>query len=99
MSLETATQKVKEKVSTSAGGLDSSVKFDLGEGVVYLDGTANPPEVSNENKDADCTISMEMDDFLSMMDGELNAMNAFMGGKMKIDGDMSVAMKLSSVFG
>lgn len=98
MDLATVTQKVSEKVTNAGESLGSSVKFVMGTDVVYVDGLASPNTVTNEDKEADCTISMELDDFNSMLDGEMNAMNAFMGGKMKIDGDMSVAMKLSSIF-
>ena len=98
MDLATVTQKVTEKATNAADNLGSNVKFDLGDaGVVYLDGASNA--VSNDDKDADCVVSMELDDFNAMLDGEINPMNAFMGGQMKIDGDMSVAMKLSSLFG
>jgi len=33
------------------------------------------------------------------MDGDLNAMMALMTGKLKIDGDMGVAMKIAETFG
>lgn len=93
MSLESATQKLVEKVESASASLDSTVKFNLGEGVIFLEGET----VSNEDKDADCTVTMEMDDFISMMDGDLNPTSAFMGGQMTIDGDMGIAMQLSSL--
>ncbi|MDX2301665.1 MAG: SCP2 sterol-binding domain-containing protein [Microscillaceae bacterium] len=97
MDLASVTQKVAEKAANASENLGSSVKFDLREnGVVYLNGSNN--EVSNENNDADCTVSMDLEDFNAMLDGEINPMSAFMGGKMQIDGDMSVAMKMSSLF-
>jgi putative sterol carrier protein len=34
-----------------------------------------------------------------MIDGQLNATSAFMAGKLKIKGDMSLAMKLQSIVG
>ena len=37
------------------------------------------------------------EDLQSMMDGELNAVSGFMSGKLKVAGDMSVAMKLQRV--
>ena len=43
---------------------------------------------------ANATISMDSDDFKAMMSGELNPMMAFMGGKVKIDGDMSAIFQL-----
>jgi putative sterol carrier protein len=41
---------------------------------------------------------MTTEDFQGMVTGDLNPMMAFMGGKIKIDGDMSVAMQLQSLF-
>lgn len=47
--------------------------------------------------DADVTISATMDTFQSMFDGDLSPTVAYMTGKMKIDGDMGRAMKLSAI--
>lgn len=97
MSLDDATNMVKQKVGTDSG-LGSSVKFDFGdEGVIHIDATTSPNEVSNDDKDADCTITMSMDDFMKMAGGDLDPTTAFMMGKLKVSGDMSVAMKLGSV--
>ena len=100
MSLEAITSKVQE-MAEAADSLGSSIKFVFtgGEGVVYLDGTSDPNTVSNEDKDADCTISVDIDDFNSMITGDLNPMAAFMSQKLSIDGDMGVAMKLGNLFG
>ncbi len=98
MSLETATTKIQDKIQNSSAELGSTVKFNLGDGIIYVDGTASPHTVSHDDKDASCTITMDVNDFIDMMDGNLDPTGAFMGGKMKIDGDMGVAMKLSSVF-
>ncbi len=51
------------------------------------------------NDGANATISMDSDDFKAMMSGELNPMMAFMGGKVKIDGDMSAVMKIQGLMG
>jgi len=50
------------------------------------------------NKEADCSVDVSKDDFLLMMQGKLNPMNAVMAGKLNITGDMNVAMKLQSLF-
>jgi putative sterol carrier protein len=74
------------------------VKFDLGgDGVIYVDGKSSPNAVSNEDKDADCTISMTLENFMKLVDGELDPTSAYMFGKLKIAGSMGVAMKLSKV--
>ncbi len=96
MSLEKITQGLSEKAG-AAPALDRSVKFDFGaDGIIFVDGYNNNA-VSNDNNDADCTIEVAMADFIDMVEGRLNAMNAFMGGKLKVLGDMSVAMKLQSL--
>jgi len=44
-----------------------------------------------------CTLTMSANDFLSMVDGKLNPTAAFMSGKLKLKGDMGLAMKLQSI--
>jgi putative sterol carrier protein len=97
MGLEELTNKIKEKVGTNSG-LDATVKFDLGgDGVIYVDGKSSPNSVSNEDKDADCTITMTLENFLKLIAGDLDPTTAYMFGKLKIAGSMGVAMKLSKV--
>lgn len=97
MSLDALTNQIREKVGTNSG-LDATVKFDLGdEGVIYVDGKSSPNSVSNENKDADCTITMSMENFLKLVQGDLDPTTAYMFGKLKVAGSMGVAMKLSKV--
>ena len=97
MSLEELTNRIKEKVGTNSG-LDATVKFDLGgDGVIFVDGKSSPNAVSNEDKDADCTITMTLENFLKLIAGDLDPTTAYMFGKLKIAGSMGVAMKLSKV--
>ncbi|MEP4766533.1 MAG: SCP2 sterol-binding domain-containing protein [Roseibium sp.] len=92
MSLEQLTNDIRSKVA--GGGIEESVKFDLGDtGTVFIQGS----DVTNDNSDADCTITMSAEDLADMLSGELNPTAAFMGGKMQVEGDMSVAMKLGSI--
>jgi putative sterol carrier protein len=72
------------------------VKFDFGDqGKIYLDGTAN--KVSTEDAAADTTIKVKLDDFVAMAQGQLDPTAAFMQGKLRVEGDMGVAMQLQSV--
>ena len=43
------------------------------------------------------TITVSAEDWLGMLNGSLNPMQAFMSGKIKIDGDMTLAMSLQQV--
>jgi len=78
--------------------LGNTLKFDFGNQQLFIDGTGDTNLVDFENKDADCSVQVSEDDFLKMMQGELNPMNAVMSGKLNIQGDMNVAMKLQSLF-
>lgn len=97
MAFETLFEDLKGRAA-SAPALGKSLKFDFGDNKVFIDGTGGSNVISADDKDADCTIKVSMDDLLAMMKGELNPMAAFMGGKLKVSGDMSVAMKLQSLF-
>ncbi len=97
MGLDDLTARVKDKVGVSSG-LDATVKFDFGdEGAIFVDGKSQPNSVSNEDKDAECTVRMSMENFGKMLEGELDATTAFMLGKLKVSGNMAVAMKLTKV--
>ena len=92
MSVQTIADQMKDKVSSS--GFDRSVKFDTGsDGVIVIDGAT----VSTTDAPADCTITLSLEDLESLVAGDLNPTTAFMTGKLKIEGDMSVAMALSQV--
>jgi hypothetical protein len=47
--------------------------------------------------DARCTVSATDADFLNIVNGKLNPQMAFMSGKLKIQGDMGLAMKLQQI--
>ena len=69
------------------------VKIDFGDqGIVMLDGTSQ--SVSEDDGAADTTIKVSWDDWQQLAAGQLDGMTAFMMGKLKVSGDMSVAMRL-----
>ena len=80
-------------------GLGGILKFDFGDaGSVLLDGKSSPNSVSDgTGKNADTTISVSLADFEKMAKGELDATSAFMQGKLRVAGDMGLAMKLGPV--
>ena len=98
MSLEQHTALVVEK-TTQAADLNKKIKFDLtDEGVIHVDATVSPPIVTNEDTEADVTFVLSVDNFEGLIDGSLNPQMAFMMGKLKIEGDMSLALKLADIF-
>jgi hypothetical protein len=44
-----------------------------------------------------CTVNCTDGDFLAIVNGKLNAQMAFMSGKLRIQGDMGLAMKLQQI--
>jgi putative sterol carrier protein len=72
------------------------VKFDFGDtGKIHLDGVAG--KVSATDDPADTTIKVKLEDFVDMAGGKLDPTAAFMQGKLRVEGDMGVAMQLQSV--
>ena len=98
MNLNEITAKVKELSSKSSGKIESKIKFVFNDGCIFIDDSVNPTIINDENQEADCTITISNDDFGKILNKEMDSMEAFMSGKMKISGEMTVAMKLSSLF-
>ena len=95
MTNEEIATKMSEALESS-GGLSKSVKFDFGDdGAVYA--TGKEAKVA-DGESADCTIKVAKDDFGKLASGDMDPMMAFMSGKLKVEGDMSVAMGLQSIF-
>lgn len=77
-------------------GFDGTAKFVIeDEGTIIIDQTG----ARAADDDADVTLTASADVFKAILDDELNPTTAFMTGKLSVDGDMGVAMKLTSVLG
>ena len=75
-------------------GLGKTLKFDFkGAGVIHIDGGS----VTNDDLPADCTILVSQADFEDLARGRLDPAMALMRGKLKVRGDMAVAMKLQPI--
>lgn len=89
--LNAAAAALNEKMAGS--DFEGSAKFEInGEGALILDATG--ARVSDD--DADVTLSADADVFQDIIAGEQNPTTAFMTGKLTVDGDMGMAMKLAS---
>lgn len=51
---------------------------------------------AGEAPSPNCTVTMAENDFLDLISGKLNGQMAFMTGKLKVAGDMGLALKLNS---
>jgi putative sterol carrier protein len=87
--LEELTERMKTAVGADAG-LGKTLKFNLkGDGFIYIDGGS----VTNEDKPADLTLTIAIDDLVAMGEGKLDPMTAVMTGALGLS-DMGVAMGL-----
>lgn len=76
--------------------LAETIKFDCGaEGAITLEG-GKAVLVDNP---AQCTIHMTAANLGRLITGKLNPMTAFATGKLKVSGDMTLAMKLGQLLG
>ena len=86
-----------------AKSLNAIYQFDIsgpngGTWTVSLKGD-NPGVTEGPAQSPGCTITMADKDFVDLVAGKLQGQTAFMSGKLKIKGDMSLAMKLQQVIG
>lgn len=81
--------------------INNSYQFDLtgdGGGKWVVDLTQEGGKVfAGEKEDAGVIVTMTASDFVDLVNGKLSGQMAFMQGKLKIKGDMSLAMKLQQV--
>lgn len=98
MSFEQTIEKVKEKANEVAA-IGKTLRINLGDQIIYIDGSGDHNEVTMEDKEADCIVTLTEDTLQGLATGSINPMMAVMSGKVKIKGDISVAMKLQSLLG
>lgn len=86
----------------AAKGVNATIQFDLtGEGgakyhIIIKEGTCDVKEGSAPSPNM--TMTLAASDYVDMVEGRLNGQMAFMSGKLKIAGDMGLAMKMQSFF-
>ena len=87
-----AVDALNEKLG--GNGFDGIAKFEIeDEGAIVID--AGGARASDDA--ADVTLSASADTFQDILAGNLDATSAFMTGRLKLDGDMGLAMRLGSV--
>jgi putative sterol carrier protein len=97
MDMQACTEALRTKVAAGSS-LNATLKFDCGaDGVAYIDAKSVPNTVSNEDKEADCTVAITLENLNALLTGDLEPATGFMMGKFKVSGDMSVALKLQRV--
>jgi putative sterol carrier protein len=89
-------------LAEKAGNLNATVQFNLtGDGggqwnARVADGKCTIEKGTAANPTA--TINMAADDYADLISGKLNPVNAFMQGKVKVEGDLNTVMKFQTLF-
>ena len=75
--------------------LPGSIKWVVDSEIVFM----NPDngEITDDDVEAACTITTDMETFKGMYDKSVSPQAAFMTGKLKVEGDMGIALKLQAV--
>lgn len=99
----------KEKMDEAAARIAENKEQAKQIGAVYkfvLDGDGggtwvmnlkDDPGVKEGDGEAQCTIKMAAKDYVDMVEGKANGQQLFFTGKLKIEGDMGLAMKLQKL--
>ena len=75
-------------------GFDGAAKFVIeGEGSIVVDGAG----ARAGDDDTEVTLTADADTFEAILSGDLDPTAAFMSGRLAVDGDMGMAMKLGSI--
>ncbi|AFN78099.1 SCP2 sterol-binding domain-containing protein [Stutzerimonas nitrititolerans] len=94
-------QGMKSKFNASAAaGLDLVFQFNITDAddyyLIVKDGTCDFHQ--GESADANVTLIMDSETMQGVISGETDGMQAFMAGKLRAEGDMMLALKLSELF-
>ena len=95
--IEKITQGLQRAIGEDCGlGALLKLRFDNG-GVILVDARQKPNKVTNDDCDADCTLTLSLDTFNRLLSGQLDGTEAFLSGKLRVSGDMSVAARVNPI--
>ncbi|TDQ80863.1 SCP-2 sterol transfer family protein [Dongia mobilis] len=79
--------------------LGYKVKFLVEDDIIFWDGTEHPPVIEGKDLgDANTTITINPANLQKLLQGQLDPTLAYMTGKLKVEGSMGVALKLTAMF-
>ncbi len=93
--------RISKKIAASEDDAATVYQFSItgddgGDWVVDL---GNKTVSAGTKDEPDCGITMTSEDFMNLVTGKVAGTDLFMGGKLKITGNMMYAMQLNKVLG
>ena len=83
-----------------ARSLDASYRFEIeGGGTWRVEVRAGVVTVEQSQEPADCMIATDEQTFLGVVQNQLSPIGAFMTGKIRVEGDMGLALRLRDLIG
>lgn len=81
----------------AAAGIDATIQYEVSEPIYHVlhDGELSMHEGRAEAPDL--VVKIEDEDLIDLFGGRLNPMTAFMTGRVKVEGDMTLAQRLVSL--
>ena len=96
--MDRANKKVEEnKAQASAIGGVYKFVLDGDGGGTFVINLKDDPGVTEGDRPAQCTIKMAANDWVDLLEGRAKDRNLFFAGKLKIEGNMGLAMKLQKL--
>ena len=98
----TATEMINKMATVlnpeAAGDLQATIQYQISNPMYLVINNGQCSAHEGKAPAADVTLTMEDDDLVAMLKGELNGMTAFMTGKLQVDGDLMLAQRLPNLF-
>lgn len=96
--MDQAKKKIEEnKAKASTHGAVYKFVLDGDGGGTFMMHLTDNPGVTEADGAAQCTIKMAANDFVDMVEGRADARQLFFSGKLRVEGDMGLAMKLKKI--
>lgn len=85
-----------EAALAGEAGFDKRVALDFGaDGALLVDGPAGAVALAVDDRPLDCRVAVSLDDFIALARGALDPAKAFLKGRIRIEGDMALALDLA----
>jgi putative sterol carrier protein len=98
MEIETLIEDMRRRAGQNVK-LGYKVKFLVEDDIIFWDGTEHPPVIEPKDLgEANTTITISPANLQKLLQGGLDPTLAYMTGKLKVEGSMGVALKLTSMF-